>query len=204
MKHFEEVFVEDQQALRDWLAANHGRTESVWLVSWKKGYGPEELSYDQIVDALLCFGWVDSLPRKRADEKKMLLISPRNPKSNWSQVNKAKVERLTAAGEMQDPGQQAVAIAKSNGAWDFLTDVDQLLLPADLQAALRQDPQAWQYFDRFPPVSKRGILEWIKNAKQVATRQQRIAETIAKAAQNRKANHPPGRDAGPAWRDATP
>lgn len=127
----------------------------------------------------------------------MLRISPRNPKSNWSGINKERVARLLEEGRMKKPGLDLVEIAKENGAWNFLDDVEQLLIPDDLQEALNTFQKASFYFNRFPDSSKRGILEWIKTAKWASTRQKRIEETARKASQNIKANHPKGRDAGP-------
>lgn len=66
-----------------------------------KSYGESFISYDEIVDELICFGWVDSLPRKLDDRRTMLRISPRNPTSNWSKVNKVCVERLIEKGKME-------------------------------------------------------------------------------------------------------
>jgi uncharacterized protein YdeI (YjbR/CyaY-like superfamily) len=76
---------------RAWLEANHGRREGVWLVLPKKASGLEGIALSDAVDEALCFGWVDSLPRKLDDRRTMLLVSPRKPGSNWSAVNKAKV-----------------------------------------------------------------------------------------------------------------
>ena len=193
----EEVFVANMKALRKWLEAHHQQTESVWLCRWKKGKGEEYITYGELVDELLCWGWVDSLPRSKDDARTLIRISPRHPKSNWSAINKAKVDRLLGEGRMQPSGMQLVELAKANGQWDFLNEVEALEIPVDLQQAFQVFPEAQQYFERFPNSSKRGILEWIKSAKQPATRQKRIAETVAKAARNRKANHPAGRDAGP-------
>jgi len=197
MKELQQIFIESAIELRQWLHKNHYKKESVWLVRWKKETGKPYLEYSDIVDQLLCFGWVDSLPRKLDDEKTMLRISPRNPKSNWSGINKRKVERLIKDNLMEPPGLQLVETAKKNGRWNFLDDVEQLIIPPDLKDALAKTPNAKYYYDRFPDSSKRGILEWIKNAKQATTREKRILETAAKAAQNLKANHPKGRDAGP-------
>ena len=69
--------------------------------------------------------------------------------------------------------------------------------PPDLAAALDAEAGARGFFARFPASSRRGILEWIKNARRAETRLKRVRETAAKAARNRKANFPPGRDAGP-------
>jgi len=197
MSEVDKLFVQDVSELRDWLEENYAQNESVWLVKWKKDFGKTYISYDEIVDELLCFGWVDSLPRKLDDKRTMLRISPRNPRSSWSKVNKERVMRLINAGKMQLPGLKMVEIAKSNGAWDFLNDVEDLIIPPDLEEALKKNGNAKYFYERFPNSSKRGILEWIKNAKQESTRRKRILETVSKAAKNIKANHPKGRDAGP-------
>lgn len=184
--------------LRNWLKANHRNRESIWLVRWKKDSGGPYIPYSDIVDELFCFGWIDSLPRKLDEKRSLLLISPRKPTSNWSALNKRKVEKLLKDGQMEEAGLQAVALAKANGAWSFLDDVELLVIPPDLKAMLEQFPGASEFFERFPPSSKRGILEWIKNARTPATREKRIRETAEKAANNTKANHPKGRDKGPA------
>ena len=182
--------------LRDWLAANGERTASIWLVRWKKG-DPRHLTYDEIVDCCIAYGWVDSQPRKLDATRSLIRLSPRDPKSNWSAVNKERVERLERDGLMDARGRRMVELAKETGTWDFLDDVDRLIEPDDLRAALDAEPEARRLWNRFPPSSRRGILEWIKVAKADATRAKRVAETVAKAAANRKANFPKGRDAGP-------
>lgn len=197
MNNLDSLFVESADELRRWLKENHAITNSIWLIKWKKEAGKSFVSYNEIVEQLICFGWIDSLPRKLDQHKTMLLISPRNPKSNWSAVNKKRVSNLLQKGLMQPAGLKLIEQAKENGSWTFLDDVEQLIIPEDLAAALKDNAQAAYYFGRFPASSKRGILEWIKNAKQPATREKRVKETTSKAAQNTKANHPKGRDAGP-------
>jgi uncharacterized protein YdeI (YjbR/CyaY-like superfamily) len=197
MSDIQKIFVENVGQLRDWLKINHTQKESVWLIKWKKDYGKHCISYDDIVDELVCFGWVDSLPKNLDEEKTMLRISPRNPKSNWSKVNKKRVDHLTKVGRMKETGLQMVEIAKKSGTWYFLDDVEKLIIPDDLEEAFKQNNKAKNYYERFPNSSKRNILEWIKNSKQNSTRKKRIAETVEKATINIKANHPKGRDAGP-------
>lgn len=197
MKKHKEIFLGTAADLRKWLITHHNESDSYWLVKWKKLPDKPFISYDELVDELICFGWVDSLPKKLDDERTMIRISPRSPKSNWSGVNKARVKRLQSEGRMHESGLRMVAIAKENGCWDFLNDVEKLIVPVDLQTALHKYDKAQFYFDRFPDSSKRGILEWIKTAKQEATRLRRIEETAQKASHNIKANHPKGRDQGP-------
>lgn len=190
------IDIESREQLRTWLASNHQTSGSVWLVLWKKGSGKPYVSYTDVVDECLCFGWVDSLPAKLDAQRSMLRISPRNPKSKWSGVNKRKVARLECEGRMTDAGRALIRLAKDTGTWTFLDDVEALVLPVDLQEAFEKEPDARAFFERFPDSSKRGILEWIKSARTSPTRARRIGETVDKALRNRKANHPARRDAG--------
>jgi uncharacterized protein YdeI (YjbR/CyaY-like superfamily) len=191
---FERVQVASTAELRDWLRAHHGRTESVWLVTFKKGRGPW-VAYGAVVDTLLCFGWIDSRPAKLDADRTMLLISPRRRGSAWSAVNREKVARLEAEGRIEAPGRAAIAAARADGSWDALAAIDALEEPDDLAGALDATPGARPMWAACPPSSRRAILEWILAAKRPETRRARVAETARLAALGRKANFPPGRDA---------
>ena len=184
----DQLFVDRLGDLRSWLKDNHARTAGVWLVTWKKHAGVRHIPWSDVVDELLCFGWVDSTPRKLDADRSQLRIAPRNPKSAWSGINKSKVERLLRSGRMTEAGQRLVDAAKANGAWDFLNDVETLTIPDDLAAALGRHAGATQNFEGFPPSVRRGVLEWIKQAKRADTRARRIAETAEKAARGERAN----------------
>lgn len=190
LDQYEQVEVASLEELRDWLARHHEQAESVWLVTYKKHIAGRYVAKTDVVDEALCWGWVDSLPRKLDDERTMLLLSPRKLSSVWSGINKDKVKRLTRAGRMQPPGLAKVRAAKANGMWEFLSDVEALEKPADLVAALADHPRATARFDAFPASSQRGILGWIKLAKTSQTRARRIAETAELAEANIMANHP--------------
>jgi len=172
---------------REWLSANHAGSPGVWVVTWKKG-SPDYLPMDEIVDEALCFGWVDSLPRVLDERRSQRLLTPRKPRSNWSRVNKEKVERLVAAGLMAPAGLAAVEVAKANGSWTALDATEELTEPEDLRAALDAVPEARGHWDAFPRSVKRAILEWVGNAKTEATRSGRVSQTVAEAAQGRRAN----------------
>ena len=191
------VTVRSRAEWRAWLEKHHAQTDSIWLVTYKKASGPLHVPYDSIVEEALCFGWIDGLPRKLDDKRSMLLLSPRRPSSAWSKINKERVERLLAAGLMHPAGLRAVEQAKSDGTWSALDGVETLQVPEDLGAALSRNRTAAAFFAAFPPSSRRGILEWIASAKRPETRAKRIAETVALAERNVKANHPAGRNAGP-------
>ena len=185
MKELVRIEMKSRQAWRDWLAENHRQPDSVWVVTFKKGQGPY-VAYDELVEEALCFGWIDSLPRRLDESRTMLLMSRRHAGSGWSKANKDRIARMTKAGLMADPGLTAVAGAKSDGSWTMLDVVDALEKPEDLVKALRDHRQANEYFDGFPPSVRRGILEWIAQAKRPQTRARRIHETAMAAARNER------------------
>lgn len=185
MKAFEQVEVANRQQWRDWLIAHHQQRMSVWLITYKKHIGAQYLSYNAIVEEALCFGWIDSLPRKLDENRTMLLLSPRKPKSVWSKLNKTRVEWLIEQGLMMPAGLEKIERAKADGSWAFLDDVE--IIPDDLAAALACNTEATKYFSAFSPSAKKGILQWIKMAKRDETRRQRIEKTVTLAAQNIKA-----------------
>ncbi|MEJ1937473.1 YdeI/OmpD-associated family protein, partial [Nostoc sp. NIES-2111] len=171
LDQYERVQVESRAEWRAWLAANHGRTESIWLVTFKKGSGRGTVPYDDVVEEALAFGWVDSLPRSLDEQRTMLLLSPRRSGSNWSRINKERVARLLAAGLMHPAGLAKVEAAKADGTWTALDEVETLAIPADLAQALAAAPPAAERFAAFSSSSRRGILEWLSNARTQATRQ---------------------------------
>lgn len=185
-KH-EMVEVTSRAEWRGWLERRHGQGESIWLVTYKKGDG-RHVPYEAIVEEALCFGWVDSLPRKLDDARSMLRLSPRREGSAWSQVNRARVERLIASGAMAPAGMRLVEAARRNGQWSALDAVEALAEPDDLAAALAANPEALRYWSAFPRSAKRAILEWIGGARTDETRARRIVETVEKAAVNIRAN----------------
>jgi uncharacterized protein YdeI (YjbR/CyaY-like superfamily) len=176
------------QAWRTWLQAHHTRAEGVWLVSNKKGSGLPRFDYDDAVAQALCFGWIDSKPNKLDDTRSLLWFAPRKAKSAWSLPNKLRVQRLIDAGQMSAAGLAKVEAAQADGSWALLDTVDALLVPDDLRAALAAHAPAAQHFEAFPKSTKRGILEWIQNAKRADTRAARVTQTASLAQRNERAN----------------
>jgi uncharacterized protein YdeI (YjbR/CyaY-like superfamily) len=171
--------IQSRADLRDWLAAHHGTGKAVWLALWKKAH-PGHVPYETVVEELLCWGWIDSTPRTLDAMRSRLMIAPRNPKSAWSAVNKAHVERARASGAMTPAGEAKVAAAVANGMWDFLNDVDALIDPPDLTAALEATGTT-AFWAAQPRTIRRGALEWIKMAKTPETRSKRIADVTDSA-----------------------
>ncbi len=182
-------YAKSQEEWRKWLEDNNQIEKSVWLIIYKKESGKPSVYYSEAVDQAICFGWIDSKPNKRDETSYYQFFAKRNPKSNWSKVNKAKVEKLVEKGMMSKSGIEAIEIAKQNGTWNALDEVEEMTIPEDLKRAFDTYSTAFAYFDTFPRSSKRNILEWILNAKRPETRQKRINETVELAEKNIKANH---------------
>lgn len=174
-----QVEVKSRADLRRWLAANHATSPSVWLVVYKK-HTDHYLPWGEAVSELLCWGWVDSVTRRVDADRSSYRIAPRNPRSAWSAVNKAKVAEARAAGLMQPAGEAVIAKAQANGMWVFLDDVEAGIVPDDLAQALSENG-AEAGWDAYPRSVVRGTLEWIKTAKTPATRSKRIDDVVRNA-----------------------
>lgn len=134
---------------RPWLKDHHGKSSSLWLSIAKKDSGVESVSASEVIDSALCYGWIDG-QRKSLDATYYLQrISPRRPGSPWSLVNVRKVEALTAAGRMREPGLAEVRAAKEDGRWETACPSQkEATVPADLAAAPAAGPRAAELFER--------------------------------------------------------
>lgn len=182
---FEHVEVASRAELRDWLAANHQRSESVWLVRYKQSVPAKYVGRLDLLDELLCFGWVDGIARKLDSERTMQLISPRRQQA-WAQWYKDRAAVLEADGRMAPPGRAAIERSKALGLWDAYSAIDALFVPEDLSAALAREPPAQTYFAETPPSYRRNLLRWLDQAKRAETRARRVAAIVEACAVHRR------------------
>ncbi len=171
---------------RNWLEKNHLIKDSIWLMFYKKASPNHNLSWSEAVDAALCFGWIDSTIKSLDNEKYIQYFSKRKPKSNWSKVNKDKVKILIEQGLMKEAGAKCIKIAKENGSWTFLDEVEALIVPDDLKEALMKNKDSIEYFENLSKSSKKILLYWVVSAKRKETRQKRILEIAENASQKQK------------------
>ena len=184
-ENFEQVVVENQAALREWLLEHHQQEASVWLVTYKKSEKEKYVSREEVLDELLCFGWIDGIRRKRDEKTSMQLIAPRKAQ-HWAKSYKERAAKLMEEGKMHAAGQASIDRGKASGLWHFMDDVDALILPEDLKSTLKALPPAATFFDSINPSSKRFVLRWIKLAKTEKTRKSRILKIAQLAAKGEK------------------
>jgi uncharacterized protein YdeI (YjbR/CyaY-like superfamily) len=162
----------------DWLEENH-ESAGVWVKIAKKSTGIETVRYPEVLESALCFGWIDGR-RETLDERYFLQrFTPRQPRSNWSRINRDKIERLTAAGRMRPPGLAEVERAKADGRWHAAyTGQKTIAVPADLQRELDARPEAKEFFSQLSSRNRYAILYRLENAKRPETRARRLAKFV--------------------------
>lgn len=171
---------------RNWLEQNHHIEQSVWLICNTRKSNLPIVSWSELVDEALCFGWIDST-RKTVDEGSfMQLFSRRKSNSTWSKINKEKVQKLIDNNLMTKAGFETIRIAKENGSWNILDSVEELVIPEDLNEAFKMHDGSEAYFLSLSKSVKKMLLQWIVLAKRTETRKKRIDEIAILAAQNKK------------------
>ncbi len=193
----ERIQVLTRGQLHDWLSANHLTSPGMRLLTYRKETGKPRPGFDDIVEELLIFGWIDSKLIKLDETRTMLLCTPRSPTSEWSKTNRERVRRLTELGLMQPRGLEMVAIARQKGTWDALDEIDNLAEPEDFAASLDACEKARRNWTDSPPSYRRGVLYWIHSAKRPGTRLNRIQRAVAAVAANRRIGGPPDSEQAP-------
>lgn len=182
------IHPETRAEWRDWLQENYERIEGVWFIRYKKSAGKPFADVNEAIEEAICYGWIDSLPRKLDEERTMLYFARRKTGSNWSALNKTRADKMKEAGLMKPAGLDKIEAAKRDGSWDALNEVEALIIAADLNEVFDHYPSAKENFEAFPRSVKRGILEWILNAKRPETRKKRVDETARLAAESIRVN----------------
>lgn len=188
----EQLEITDVAQLRAWLADHHTTDAGVWLVTWKRSVdAARHVAYEAVVRECLCVGWIDSQARGVDAQRSAILLTPRRAGSGWARTNKQRVAELAEAGLMLPRGQAVVDEARSDGSWTLLDDIEDLVEPSDLAAALDADPEARRQWDAFPRSPRRAALVWLSGAKRPATREKRVAEIAERAARGLRSPNAP-------------
>ena len=163
-----------------WLEKNHVKPDGLWLHFAKKGSGAVTVTYDEALETALCFGWIDGQVRTHDEKTFVRKFTPRRARSIWSKVNRAKAEKLMAAGRMQPAGHRAIERAREGGEWDSAYDsAHTATVPPDLQAALDKTKSATAFFAKLDRANRYAMLWRIQTARSPAMRAKRVAEIVA-------------------------
>ena len=177
----------DQAALEAWLEAEHATAPGLYVKIAKKGSGVPSVNWEQMVEVLLCFGWIDGRANRLDDQFYLQRITPRRARSVWSQKNVTTVERLTGEGRMRPAGLAAVEAAKADGRWErAYAGSSAITVPDDLAEALAAEPRALEAFDGLDGANRYAVLWRVHTAASPATRGKRITALVQMLAEGRR------------------
>lgn len=176
----------NKEAWRQWLEENHATSNGIYLVLYRLSSKNHNMRWEEAVQEAICFGWIDSTVKRIDDERRRQLFTPRRPKSVWSKVNKNYIVNLIKENRMHASGLAKIEQAKKDGSWTALDDVENGIIPEDLQEAFNKNPVAFKNYQGFSRGYRKSYLYWLNQAKRPETRQKRIENIIALCAANQK------------------
>lgn len=186
MEEKEHLYFKNADEWRTWLHENHRSSKGIYLLFYKVSSDYESMRWEEAVQVAICYGWIDSTVKKIDEHQRRQLFTPRKDKSVWSKLNKTYIEKLIQENAMHESGLRKIEIAKQNGSWNSLDEVENHIIPEDLQLAFNDNPKAWSNYQAFSPSYRKSYLYWLNQAKRVETRQNRIREIIRLCEQNCK------------------
>jgi uncharacterized protein YdeI (YjbR/CyaY-like superfamily) len=189
IQEVEHYYPKTKQHWRKWLEKNHIRKDAVWLIHYKQNANKSSIRWSDAVDEALCFGWIDSKGVTIDETSFRQYYCKRKPTSTWSKVNKEKIKQLIIDNKMTDAGLACIEIAKQNGSWTILDEVEELIIPKDLSKAFRDNKDSKKYFLSLSKSKQKYLLQWIVLAKQPQTRHKRIDEIASCASEGKMPKH---------------
>ncbi len=178
-------FFASSEELRDWFDANHATADELWLGAYRKATGRPSVDWSSSVDEALCVGWIDGVRYSLDEMSYAQRFTPRRKGSNWSAINVAKVEALTAAGRMRPAGLAAFDARSPEKTAIYSYEREAAVFSEAEIAALQDVPAAWADWERRSPSYRRTVTHWVTSAKQAATRERRMAALITDSAAGR-------------------
>ncbi|MEM8763312.1 MAG: YdeI/OmpD-associated family protein [Bacteroidota bacterium] len=189
MADYPEHYFKNDTEWRSWLHENHSSSQGVYLIFYKVQHEKESMRWEEAVRVALCYGWIDSTVKSLGNGKRRQYFCPRKPKSVWSKVNKQHIKELRKEGLMHKSGLAVIKKAKADGTWTLLDDVENGVVPEDLQRAFEQNAIAFKNFQSFTKGQRKSYLYWLFLAKRPETREKRIQEIIALSEQGVKSRN---------------
>lgn len=186
---YPELTLRSRAAWRRWLVRNHRSSRGVWFVHFKKASGERGVSYDECVEEALCFGWIDSTIRTLDEARYVHLLTPRTDRSNWSAINRKRMQQLIAAGRVEPAGLEAFKPGPEGGKAE---PAGPPAVPDFFKRALMRNAAARRTFESLAPGYRQQYLVWLTSAKREETRARRLAAAIESLAAGRRLGMKPG------------
>jgi uncharacterized protein YdeI (YjbR/CyaY-like superfamily) len=176
-------FFKSPADFRAWLEQHHATMQELWVGYYKKDSGRPSMTWPESVDEALCFGWIDGI-RKSVDEISYTIrFTPRRPRSTWSAVNINRVQELTRQGRMRLAGEKAFEARTENRSGIYAYEQRKPELDEPYSKRLRQNKEAWKFFQAQPASYRKTAGWWVLSAKKEETRLRRLEKLIEDSAQ---------------------
>lgn len=170
--------------LRAWLVEHHATAAEAWIGMRPKASGIPSVTWEQVVDEVLCVGWIDGV-RMPADVGSAIRITPRRKGSVWSARNVGRVEALRAEGRMLRAGEAAFAARREDRTAIYLYERDDALDEAAADAI--RAAGGWPFFEAQSKTYRRAATAWIMTAKRPETRAKRLGIVVEASARGERA-----------------
>jgi uncharacterized protein YdeI (YjbR/CyaY-like superfamily) len=181
-KNLEYLVVESRRQWRTWLEKNHDSISVIWVVLHKRHAGKNPVSYEDLIEEAICFGWVDSIVRQLDDDRYARKFTPRKSDSRWSTINRKRYADLKARGLLAPAGLERPPTNRSGDApRPSLSSI-----PPYIAEALKANGRAWDFFQQLAPSYRRNYIGWIDSAKRDETKQKRLREAVTLLAAGQK------------------
>jgi len=172
------TFFETSGQLRAWFEANHETAADLWVGYHRKRTGRPSVSWQDVVDQELCFGWIDSVRYSLGDDRSAQRITPRRNGSIWSAINIKRFGELEAMGLVHPTGRAAFLKRDEERSRIYSYENRSRGFDAATESALRERKAAWKFFESQPPSYRNTAAFWVMSAKQDATRKRRLDQLI--------------------------
>jgi uncharacterized protein YdeI (YjbR/CyaY-like superfamily) len=180
------IFFESSAELREWLTEHADTETELWVGMHRKSTGKPSVSWAQIVDQALCFGWIDGIRKSIDAEDFAQRLTPRKKGSNWSAINIRRVRELDSEGQMLPAGLRAFGARDPKRSETYSYEQREAALDAEAESLLRANRAAWQFFSEQPPSYRRPATWWVISAKKPETRKRRLETLIEDSAAGRR------------------
>jgi len=181
------TFFATRRELRAWLDEHHDTDTELWVGLHKKGSGRPSITWSEVVDEALCFGWIDGIRRGIDDQSYMNRLTPRKPDSNWSEVNIRRVQELTRQRRMRAAGLKAFRERREDKTATYSYEQrHQAKLDPAQERRFRSKKKAWEWFQTQPKGYRTTAVYWVMSAKRPETRERRLDTLIEDSAKGRR------------------
>ena len=180
------IFFKNPSELKKWFEKNHETEKELFVGFYKIHTKKPSITWSQSVDEAICFGWIDGIRNSIDDESYQIRFTPRNPKSNWSEINIEKFKQLKKLGLIKQKGLAAFSKLREEKSKIYSHERKNIKLSSEFEAEIKKNSSSWTYFNNLAPSYKKSSINWVMSAKRYETQIRRLKILIESSEQKLK------------------